>query len=1253
MPNGINDISPDLRDILLNRNLIADSIVDNGLSGLLNGIGTPITNTGTITETVQASEDIEDIGALYRGLMVINNPYGADEYPEVNITTDTVVNIGNLPPGTSPVDYNTAIGSKVENSLFNQYADEGREGMLRNKYIAPDQQFQINIGDNIWPASQGGSYIDENNNLNVGGPSTQPLDIAGSIINGQGIGFSPDGPEPNFDIRGTLAGRTLAAAGAIEDSELGYIGGEQLLLHLGYTSAFNLQRETLGNVNLNPLSLANPNGNGLIVPNYTVTVPTGTLGRVLDFGATVLGFETPASLLSPDSSIFQDENNVANIARANAMIKNSGKGQVIALFNNIAANESKSDLRIRYRPGFTDSRISRGANTADGINPEYYVGDDGQGGFIDLLNPKDANGNPTHMSETAMRDNILSYDTDSLDIVPSRNRNAAGYENEVGRVPFTWGGKEEQNNKDGAKIFPDNPFTDRKSILYKTKKLFETGKMRTLVSGHGDFVGGTLETSTGIQRGFMPKGSGVLSSSALQNSELTEASEVFCRTWTTARRYDQVQNLQKNTGLNPFAGNRNLDGNSVLGEFGFVNIAPDSQNPDVKKFMFSIENLAWDGEAFSDLPECEKGPGDIENNKKGRIMWFPPYDINFTDTSSVNWDATNFIGRGEPLYTYNNTERTGTLSFKIITDHPTFINHMKGEDEQKIFSILAGCEDITEALSPILSDNEKAELKKAEASKKEEKQMPKVSKRSFKVYFPNDSAAIPSNYENGDGEGMGTTQGDGFTSTAGATFPDNTDFGLNEDFLSSNFVPDTAEFLLQDCPFCRVDVKGYASVQGTSTSNQSLSDARATAVLNWVKSNLINPADPIGTERVVKAKGEGETGSATSCPTLFDENGKRIQNQDVRGCKEGRVVIVDLIPDPNLFKLLNGGPEEVEVSADVPDLSDSIKSRFFNECRYFERIKDIDPFIYSTFGEKIKYFHPSFHSITPEGLNSRINFLKQCTRQGPTEGFGSPDNLAFGKPPVCILRIGDLYHTKIVIDTVNFSFDPLVWDINPEGVGVQPMLVNVDISFKFIGGSSLAGPISRLQNAVSFNFFANTGVYDPRADKAKEGGIEFGYSPNKIKDETDEASKPSVSSNNPQRSKNQTAEATKEAGKSETTNDDVKDSDQLYSPRAVVYLVNGTANSYEFSIAKRTAGTPLSQSYGVKSVSVMNPKTTEYYTSSATAVFDGGTDFSIVLQGNDVSNWTLNQNEYYTMTVELEGSSDSSIIKLSNNIRFE
>jgi len=162
------------------------------------------------------------------------------------------------------------------------------------------------------------------------------------------------------------------------------------------------------------------------------------------------------------------------------------------------------------------------------------------------------------------------------------------------------------------------------------------------------------------------------------------------------------------------------------------------------------------------------------------------------------------------------------------------------------------------------------------------------------------------------------------------------------------------------------------------------------------------------------------------------------------------------------------------------------------ECDYFERLEQTSKVVYDRIKEKIKYFQPAFHSTTPEGFNARLTFLQQCMRQGRTHGVvdnNNPSNLAFGRPPVCILRIGDFYNTKIIIDNVTFDFEPLVWDLNPEGVGVQPMICNVNMSFSFIGGSSLNGPISKLQNALSYNYFANTELYTDKSDRAMLGSI--------------------------------------------------------------------------------------------------------------------------------------------------------------------
>jgi hypothetical protein len=67
---------------------------------------------------------------------------------------------------------------------------------------------------------------------------------------------------------------------------------------------------------------------------------------------------------------------------------------------------------------------------------------------------------------------------------------------------------------------------------------------------------------------------------------------------------------------------------------------------------------------------------------------------------------------------------------------------------------------------------------------------------------------------------------------------------------------------------------------------------------------------------------------------------------------------------------------------------------------------------FDSFREKIKYFHPAFHSTTPEGLNSRLNFFITMYETRTNIKLQGPNNLAFGRAPVCILRIGDFIILK-------------------------------------------------------------------------------------------------------------------------------------------------------------------------------------------------------------------------------------------------
>lgn len=309
----------------------------------------------------------------------------------------------------------------------------------------------------------------------------------------------------------------------------------------------------------------------------------------------------------------------------------------------------------------------------------------------------------------------------------------------------------------------------------------------------------------------------------------------------------------------------------------------------VMGYMFSIENLAWkdrfNGKTneFGTLKSITFGPNG------GRIMWFPPYDLKFNETTNAQWNSETFIGRGEPVYTYVNTERTGNLSFKMIVDYPKML-----------------------------------------------------------------------------------------------------------DFLNS-----------------RRDV-----------SNE---------ILNKLFHGEIDETDGINTQ-----------GSNGIFDYLTTEN------------------LLDKNSDEN--NTANENELEYRNYRHLGLFDESASDSFYDRDGAETKIQ-----------QKLRHFIAGFHSSAPDAFNTRLTFLHQCTRQGPTNHNKTATNLAFGRPPVCVLRIGDFYNQKIVIDNVSFDYEG--WDLNPGGIGVQPMLANITISFKFIGGGDLAGPVQYLQNAVAFNFYANTRFY--------------------------------------------------------------------------------------------------------------------------------------------------------------------------------
>jgi hypothetical protein len=1176
--NTINSVTVGygIRDYLLNLNLVPTgpyALISTSLNGSPR-IGEPVLDTmvGSGNVVVPIGLPLEVNGIIFK-----DNNISVNNFQNTSSNADTLTQIEYISPiqniefGSAYwpqgiQQYPTSVNDEVEEYGIvgkTNIAQYRKKNTIKNLYL--DVTKQIDMADFITLnpmdiTQQVSGYLDEYGNLNLGNSGgIQAANIIGSFLNGQGVGISSNGVVPNFDIRASLAGRVLGGTGLLNDTKLGKIGAQQLALALANNAAFNVQEELLGSLNLsdNILSLIKGNGfAGFPRPSYKITIPQSGLGRVLDTAGSLLGFSIPRSYLDDAGSIFQAESggNIDNVTRANKMLLNTGKGQIQALLTNIRANQigtgqydnpNSSPFRVGYAPGYTNNKGE--VQITDSIIYAFNK----EGNLINLFGSDD--GIIPNISYNRVEMVKSSGFITPEDTFTGPRGNTGYNERKISDIGFTW------TTGNGGMVNSTTEFDeflgDKKSLLSKTQKLFNSKGMKNIVTAKGDMDKFSSQIQTANGNGFS-KGNAVMKADMFDKDtgryigkKDATADETYCRSWTTLDRYDSVSKLVRsgidniNNGLTgPFDfiekyGNSinttvpyrfNTQG-SVLGGYGFPKIAPYSTDSidDPKKYMFSIENLAWNDDV-ENLPTCERGPGDLISGKKGRIMWFPPYNIQFSENSNVNWEKTDFIGRGESVYTYNNTERSGNLSFQIIVDHPSYINAFRGPngpDDHYVNSFWAGCIDPDSKWAEKLTVSERSEIVKDNLTIPQQKVIPKEEGfNGLKVYFPNDNSAVNPKYENGlSGSSFSETidytinpQGEGFGLAGGSVadttqkaikgktlrWTDRYNFGLNystnspnkkfftigdvtvNGFFDPNTLPSLATFLTTKCKYCKVVITGYASKQGFTTTNIELAKKRGEKVKKYLLDNLKPLLLEAGlTEDAINKRFLVNPGEEVTANTGCPRQTKEVPDPptDSIACKTDRYVTISVVPDSKLAEEEIAQPEPV-ITPRTRRIDTKIKNRFYTECNYFEQLTDADPFVFDRFRDKIKYFHPAFHSTTPEGLNSRLTFLLQCTRQGRTlEDLGA-NNLAFGRAPVCILRIGDFYNTKIIIDNVSIDYEPLVWDLNPEGVGIQPMIANISMSFKFIGGSTLMGPINKLQNALSFNYFANTHVYDPRAD---------------------------------------------------------------------------------------------------------------------------------------------------------------------------
>ncbi len=1072
-----------------------------------------------------------------------------------------------------------------------------------------------------------------------------------------------------------------------QDTYLAKIGAAQLKSLFEDRIASELLQATVGRVNLDSLqdpfsaSMVATGQQPFFTKNWRITVPENPISASVTLANRLTGTYFPVSFIPGD---YFDESFIDNPQTESALnvannltggflgpilnkfknpseifVANTGFGQRSVLFSSLDYN--------KYRPAYSRG-IIQGATTA--IDRLFDVNKAQSGGYyVGSPNSEpsqiDSPANQVPIGKNGRQVQTIVYGPQELGILYEGNEaqlqfglKGKSYTDGGGiDGQFIWTSPKYKDNA-GFKVGPggavtrlDNEFETIRSdygryqstdidfkgdsILDKTQRLINSADQ---VQGQARLkhVGNAInQVSKVFNDGYkeMTKGSMVLSYT--DQADGSQAGIEYCRVFQKDTPYFTYADLQKSDGITTEGRKFSY---SVLDKTYNLNIAP-LKNPGstnivdnkVKKYMFSIENLAWrtsdrPGFTYDDLPVCEKGPNG------GRVMWFPPYDLSFSDDSTPDFAPTNFLGRPEPIYTYKNTSRKGSISWKIVVDHPAIMNtiiqkQLAGVAKERVDSIVesffAGCtkydmyelgikfntiptrdlftyqqilnnprltnEELGQVAFEIPVDSKLTTTGDASGTDGQKIQVGDTSTvknatslvdgsaelkefLNYAFYFHNDCPECTKSYAVTSSKpfdswyeryiALQSTKyvnraptivylgNETYTSEGVQTFFNNV-IKPNFEKLKGDFLKKLKEILIDKEGSVELTFEGSASAPATTGYNVDLSKRRVDSVLKWFKNQTIGDkklSDFITSKKLVinmVTKGEiqvvtvdaknGGNGLTINCTTNIklkkgtvtagDDAGEasdsfaQVYSVPAMACRrvslsEVKVMVPPEKPSETVTppttivtpptetppdnKLIPGDPSKtikpspnLRIEQKIKEgISKKILRFLFSECDYFEVIKESDPMIYDSIKQKIKYFNPAFHSTTPEGLNARLTFLNQCMRPGQTIPVIGPDgrpkyndalNTSFGAPPILILRMGDFYNSKIVPTSLSIAYDPITFDLNPEGIGVQPMIAKITMAFNFIGGHGLKEPVEELQNALSFNYYANTEIYDERA----------------------------------------------------------------------------------------------------------------------------------------------------------------------------
>lgn len=906
-------------------------------------------------------------------------------------------------------------------------------------------------------------------------------------------------PFSSFDLSNTVVGRLIGP-----NTPLAQIALIQLSKQFGQTAASNAAAEYLPAIKFENLFDGDPNTKFIMKKiDYQITrrENQSSVGRILEEISGRYSRQTPFNRSSTNADF----------------IRNTGKGQLQLLGSNLNRNiykpTNRSFISAFEGEGFklmSGQELVATKTYFAGQNEEFYPFQRYQLQFSDLANDAmrvyETNYRGTDTSKYLEYGATQQFVDDLGKTIIRNNNDAAGrydfQDEDYGLVDelnnqLVWGRDGVTNDyKNESQGFdtPNPRFNSTDQFVSFKSKHGLLNYTKELLNAKGKY--GSFDLT---RKKFIDK-DGQLHFNGSPLDIDTEGNENKSRQHSVADPYNSYVKAIRYNGNKIYGGNENSTiYNSVIPRVH--PILNKEGKIDIRNMMFSIENLAavtikdeengiayLDDDFGTELPLSEAGPFG------GRIMWFPPYDIQLSEQAIARHESTTFIGRGEPIYTYSNSERIANLSFKVLIDYPPQVKKQSHTWNSRFFEFggQAAKETATTNIGQLEAEKEML-IKQRDSiqptTKLADPQIQYPNPISF--FFPNDNPRPGS-----ESSAVQNIIDDGYEITSNQ--PDGRNTKLNENFASS-IVSQFSDYLSEDKRnFIKIQLVGSASELGPQNNsaayNKLLSERRITAVKNYLNGLY---------KELYGGKGLSEDGIIIETYPIGATGGTATDEAieiSSDAAKQARKVEIRLVHNQRQETITNQlTPQQLEDKRSLDEQIQSIEKRIIEQRaaainnKYFFNEHTIEDGVMKGFkAMKDNKYKPVFHSQTPEDFHRRLTFLHQCTRQGnsirkvQTNQSGgesmTANNSVFGRQPICVLRIGDFYYTKVVIENINFDYTDSPWDLNPEGFGMQFMIANVTMQMKVIGGQSLKGPIDALQNAVSFNYFANStfandGVY--------------------------------------------------------------------------------------------------------------------------------------------------------------------------------